>query len=273
MRRMLAAAVVVAVLIAGLAGLARAQPAQADQAALKQTLYNLDISIDSLRKGLTGEAKSHLRDAFALYSIGLNRDGRIENTDSALHTRISESFNSLSQSPEEDNIRTLRADVELAASKIGISLSFFYRHALFVILLISLVFSVIVTLISKRVVNWERVKQIKAEVGDWQKKLLDAQRKRDFKTVHKLQQDQGRIFSLQGEVMRASFKPTIFYIVPYFLLWWLLSKAYADWTVAWLPFSLPLPFVGTMGSLGFLGWFLLSYFGLSYIVRKLLIGD
>jgi uncharacterized membrane protein (DUF106 family) len=272
-RRILIFAVTVVVLVAGLAGVVRAQSAQDDQAALKQALYNLDMSIDSLRKGDNDGSKNYLSNARTIYLDDLNLGGRIENVDNALDNRIKTNFDSLYQTPVEENIRVLRADVSLAASKWGISLSFVFNHSILFIIFISIVFALVVTLISKRVVNWEEVKQKKKRVSDWQKALMDAQRKKDMKTVHKLQQEQKEMMALQGQIMMASFKPAIFYMVPYFILWMALSGLYGGWVVAWLPFNLPLPVIGTTVSLGFLGWYFLVYFGFSSIWRRLLIGD
>jgi uncharacterized membrane protein (DUF106 family) len=267
-RRIFVFAVVAFVLVAGLATLVKAQSAQDDQAALKQALYNLDMAIDSLRKADNSGATSYLNDALAEYN-----KFSVENVDNELDNRIKTNFNSLSQAPVEDSIRALRADVSRAASELGISISFIYNHSVLFILLISIIFALVVTLISKRVVNWEEVKQKKKRVSDWQKALMDAQRKKDMKTVHKLQQEQKEMMALQGQIMMASFKPAIFYIVPYFILWMALSGLFSGWVVAWLPFNLPLPVVGTTASLGFLGWYFLAYFCFSSIWRRLLIGD
>jgi uncharacterized membrane protein (DUF106 family) len=114
------------------------------------------------------------------------------------------------------------------------------------------------------------VKRKKKIFGDWQRELMSAQRKKDMKTVHKLQQQQKEMMALQGQVMMSSFKPAIFTMIPYFILWWALSGVYGNWVVAWLPFTLPI--LGSV-SLGFLGWFILTYFGFSSIWRRLLIGD
>ena len=267
-RRILIFAVTVVVLVAGLGGVAKAQSAQDDQAALKQALYNLDMSIDALRKADNSGATSNLGNALTEYN-----KFSVENVDSALDNRIKANFSSLSQTPVEEDIWALRADVSLAADKLGISLSFMFNHSMLFILFISIVFAFVVTLISKRVVNWEEIKQKKKMVSEWQKALRDAQRKKDMKTVHKLQQEQKEMMALQGQIMMASFKPAIFYMVPYFILWMALSGFYGNWVVAWLPFTLPLPIVGTMVSLSFLGWYLLTYFGFSSIWRRLLIGD
>jgi len=273
-RRIFVFAVVAFVLVAGLATLVKAQ-SEDRQNAFKQALYKLDMSIDSLRKADNSGVTSNLSNALAEYNkFSENVDNALDNRiDNALDSRIKANFSSLSQTPVEEDIRALRADVSLAASKLGISLSFVFNHSVLFILFISIVFAFVVTLISKRVVNWEDVKQKKKRVSEWQKALMDAQRKKDMKAVHKLQQEQKEMMALQGQVMMASFKPAIFYMVPYFILWMALSGFYSSWVVAWLPFNLPLPIIGTTVSLGFLGWYLLTYFGFSSIWRRLLIGD
>jgi len=272
-RRIFVFAIIAFVLVAGFAGVVRAQSAQDNQALLKQALYNLDMSIDSLRKGDNDGSKNYLSSASTICLENLNLDGRIENVDNALGSRIAANFDSLKTTPVEKDIWALRADVLRAANTVGISLSFLFNHSMLFILLISIVFALVVTLISKRVVNWEDIKQKKKRVSEWQKALMDAQRKKDMKTVYKLQQEQKEMMALQGQVMMASFKPAIFYMVPYFILWMALSGFYGSWVVAWLPFNLPLPIIGTMASAGFLGWYLLAYFGFSSIWRRLLIGD
>lgn len=269
-RRILISAMLAIVFVSVLVTPAKAQSAQDDQNTLRQALHNLDMSIASLRKGDNSGARVNLDSALTEYN---KFSPRVENVDNALDARIKTSFSSLSQTPVEDNIRALRADVVLAASALGVSLSPILAQSILIILLISILFALIATLISKRVVNWEDIKQKKKIFGDWQRELMSARRKNDMKTVHKLQQRQKEMMALQGQIMSASFKPAIFTMIPYFILWWALSGVYSNWVVAWLPFSLPLPFVGTTVSFGFLGWFILTYFGFSSIWRRLLIGD
>jgi len=270
MRKILTIIIFAILLSASLAGVMAQQTTEGNQDIVRKVLNNIDSSIISLRKGSTDAAGTSLQTAEGEYQ---KISPSVENIDNVLDNKIKQAFSSLIGSPAEDGIRALRADVSLAASKLGASISVIYEHAMFFILAIAVVFSLIITLITKRVVDWPKVKQMKKEFDDWRKQLLEAQRKKDMKRLYKLQQDQKRIMGLQGQVMMASLKPAIFYIVPYFLLWTWLGGIYSGWVVAWLPFSLPLPIVGTMVSFGFLPWFLLSYFGFSSIWRKLLIGD
>jgi uncharacterized membrane protein (DUF106 family) len=202
---------------------------------------------------------------------------RDKDFDRSLDARITQAFESLQKEPTEENIRALRSDISLIANKLGIRLSPIYEYALFVILGLSAIIALLVTLVNRRVVNWERMKQIKAEVAAFQKELRDAQIKRDMKRIHKLRQERKRIFALQGEMMRENLKPTFYYIIPLFIFWMVLSHVYGGWVVAWLPFGLPLPhflfFRGTWVSCGFLSWYFLTYFGFAQIFRKLLIHD
>jgi len=272
MRKIIAVIILVALLSAGLIGAVLAQQTTAENENIVwHILNNIDGSIHAVRKGDTTGAQASLRTAYNMYHDNISPG--VQNVDNALDNKIIQSFNSVYSSPTEDGARALRADIALAGSKIGASVSPVYSQAIFVILAIAVVFSLVITLITKRVVDWPKVKAARKEMDDWRKQMMDAQRKKDMKRLYKLQQDQKRIMGLQGQVMMSSFKPAIFYIVPYFILWIYLNGLYHGWVVGWLPFNLPLPYFGTMVSLGFLSWFLISYFGFSQIWRKLLIGD
>lgn len=269
-------AVCLLLLLAGSAA-AFAQTAEAgNQETLRHLLSDIDSSIIALRKGDREGAKSSLQGAFAKY-LELKGTGEniFENNVelAELDNLIKQMFDSLTTTPVEDNIRALRANVVSLASGLGIGLPFVYEQAMLSVLFLAAAISLLITLITKKVVNWEKVRQIKAEVDAWRKEFLDAQRKKDLKRLHKLQQDQKRIYELQGQMMSETFKPTIIYIVPYFIFWYWLNSFYRGWVMAWLPFSLPLPFYGLWVSCGFLSWFFISYFGFSSIWRKLLIGD
>ena len=275
MRRILVYPLIAVLLLASFVTIVGAEGAGNEQETYKKLLQTTDSSIVSLRQG--GSASGGLSQAQVLYDnlVGPHRnenfDDRSELTE--IDDRITQTFSSLQQSATEENIRDLHSDISLMASELGIALPFVYEHALFVILGIGVFVSLLITLITRRVVNWERMRQIKAEVSAFQKELRDARSKRDTKQMYKLQQDQKRIMALQGEMMKMNFKPMIFYIVPYFIFWYILAGVYSGWVVAWLPFRLDLPFFGTWVSCGFLSWYLLTYFGFSQICRKLLIRE
>lgn len=278
MHRILICPLIAVLLLASFVTIVGAEEAGNEQETYKKLLQTIDGSIVSLRHG--GSASGGLSQAQTLYN-NLVDPYRNNNFDNRL--KLIEIDNRIKtqtlgndywrQSAKEDNIRTLRSDISLMASGLGIGLPFNFEHALLVILAIGIFVSLLITLITRRVVNWGRMKQIKAEVSAFQQELRDARSKQDMKRLYKLQQDQKRIMALQGQMMKENFKPMIFYIVPYFIFWFILNGIYSGWVVAWLPFRLDIPFFGKWASCGFLSWYLLTYFGFSQIWRKLLIRE
>ena len=275
MRRILVCPLIAFLLLASFVTVVGAEEAGDEQGTYKKLLQTIDGSIVSLRHG--GSASGGLSQAQTLYDNlvgpyrGDNFDDRLELIE--IDNLITKAFSSLQQSATEGDIRDLRSDISLIAGELGIGLPFHFEHALFVILVIGMLVALLVTLISRRVVNWERMRQIKAEVSAFQQELRDARSKQDMKRLYKLQQDQKRIMSLQGSMMKENFKPMLFYIVPYFIFWFVLSGIFSGWVVAWLPFRLDIPFFGKWASCGFLSWYLLTYFGSSQIWRKMLIRE
>ncbi|MEM0358729.1 MAG: EMC3/TMCO1 family protein [Candidatus Hadarchaeales archaeon] len=236
----------------------------------KAMLGEVDQSLLSLRHGSEEGAKDHLGRAKEEYQTWRSV---LENLDPELDNEILKTFENLLSKPSERGILSLRSMLEKGISKMGLEVPLTYRHATSLVLLISLLFSLFVTLLTRRMVNWEKVRRIREEVASWQAELREAQRKKDMKKVHKMMLEQGRILSLQGEMMRESFRPTLVYLFPWLLLWALLSRIYVGWVMAWLPFSLPLPFFGEWSSCGFVGWLFITYFSFSHLWRRLLIGD
>lgn len=252
------------------AGGVRAQ-GENDQAALTLVVNLLDTSISSLRKGSPGSAGTLVGQASDNYDN--NFSSRVAAVENSLDNRIRTAFDSLKTNPVEENLFVLKGDVLRAAGSIGISLPPFYAYSMFIVLAVGVVVSLLITLLTKRLVNWDRVRENKAKISEFMKEYREAQSKRDMKQLHKLQQRQGEIRSLQGQVFAATMKPTIIYIIPMMLLYSLLNVAYSGWVIAWLPFRIDLPVLGPLVAFGVGLWYFITYLGFSQIFRKILIRD
>jgi len=265
----------IAVLIAAILVLAVHGDVQAQeenhQADLFTLVNKLDTSITSLRRGDTDGASALISEASDIYQADFSP--RIENIDNSLDSRIEEAFASLKQEPTENGIFALKNDVLQAAGLIGVFLSPIYSYSMFIILVIALVASLLVTLLNKWLVNWSFVKESRAKMSEFQKELREARSKRDMKQLHRIQQRQGEILKLQSEMFKQTLKPTIIYLIPLMLLWMILLGVYAGWVVAWLPFTIDLPIFGRLVAFGVGWWYFISYMGFSQIFRKILIGD
>jgi uncharacterized membrane protein (DUF106 family) len=245
-----------------------------DQDALMGVLGHMDSAARALKLGDNSGGISGLQSAYDSYMEALHP--KVENIDDELDNQIIQTFDSLTSTltvEDKDNVRALRSDIMLAGDAIGVGVPFPHQYGVFFVLGMAALLSFMITLVTKGVVDWPKVKALQEETKAWQNQLREAQRKRDMKIVYKLQQDQKRIMGIQSQVMKARMKPMIFYFIPLMVFWFWLSHLLGSWVVAWLPFILPLPFFGTWTSCGFLSWYFLTYFGFSTLWQKLIIGE
>lgn len=243
-------------------GSVRAQGENA-QATVMTLVRTLDTSISSLRKGDNEGAKSLIGQASDEYDAYLSSG--VENS---LDNKIKNAFTLLKENAVEENIFALRATILQITS-----LSPLYAYSLFIVLGIGVVVSLLATWLNKRMVKWDLVRKNKAEIAKYQKELREAMSKRDMKEVHKLQQRRGEISKLQGEMFTQTFKPTIVYMIPMMAIYLLLFNFYSGWVVAWLPFSIDIPFLGRLVAFGVGLWYFVTSFGFSQIFRKIMIRD
>jgi len=253
-----------------LPGLVRAQ-GQATSDDLFSVLNKLDIAASSLRKGDADSAKASMNAAFIVYENKFSSE--VTDADAALDAQIIDDFTVYTQSPTETDILSLRSEVSRAASLIGVELSPLFQYAIFLVMGLSFVVALFTTLVSKKMVDWKQFKEIKAKVTEYNKELRAAQKKRDMKQVYKLQQRQPEIMKLNSTMMSQNMKPTIIIMVVLLPLWFFISGIFKGWVVAWLPFSLDLPFVGQLVVFGMGWWYFLNSLAFSQILRKIIIGD
>ncbi len=142
-------------------------------------------------------------------------------------------------------------------------------NVMFGIFAVSALVSGIITFITARVVDQAEMKRMKARMTKIQDKLKDAQKKGDEKEIKKLQSE---MLENSGEMWRNSTKPMFFTMIPVILIFtWLPNYEYlrayveSNGYAALLPF--PLPYFGDR--LGWLGWYILSSFATSPLIRKL----
>ncbi len=183
-----------------------------------------------------------------------------------------------------EELKGIRDGITSLADETGeVGLSFIYEYSMFVILGVSLGLAVVVNLISRTVVDWESVNRVKQKQSDLKDELEKAKEEGDQKKVHKLQKKQQNFMKEHAGTMFSPMKSMLIIFIPFIIVFNLLRTTYGDigWVVAWMPFRLPWPqidffmlgqfFKGPVAALGFFGWYMLSYFGFSQILRKLLV--
>ncbi len=249
-------------------GLVKAQE-QDKEEALWGVINKLDIAASSLRKNDIQPALASIRKAAGEYESNLSPS--ISKVDNSLDAQIKEDFTAVSQGVPEEDVFSLRSKIIEAAALIDVHIPPVFIYSLFIVFAIGILVAFFTSYVSKRMVNWEMVKQNKAKMDEYRKELLAAQRKRDMKAVHKIQERQPEINQLQKEYMSQTFKPTIFIMVPLFLLWILMLPAFRGWVVAWMPFiRIDIPFMGPLVTFGVGWWYVLTNLGFSQIFRKIM---
>ncbi|KXB04479.1 hypothetical protein AKJ48_02400 [candidate division MSBL1 archaeon SCGC-AAA261O19] len=213
----------------------------------------------------------------SLYENTIRYDSRLSNLDNDINAK----FDSLQQSPSVDGIRDLRGMVSEMANGLGVELSFLYKYAFIIILFVSLVLAFSVNMVSRTIVDWEKVNKVKRKSEELKNKLKKARREGKSKKVHKLMKEQQEFTKKHMGVLFSPMKTMLIIIIPFIIIFQLLSSTYGGWVVAWMPVNLPWPnlnipllsrfFPGTVASLSFFGWYLLSYFGFSMTLRRFLI--
>ena len=268
--RVLACGLIFIAIFAVLTPVVAAQSTEEDH--LWRAVNSIDSSIRAVKLGRTQDARAALGGARTHYE---NFRFKVQEAAQELDNRVMQAFNSmLAAAPEDfrvENLKALRADVLSAAGAAGIWLSPLYHHPALVIAAAAAILALLVTLVSKRVIDWPRLKQAKEEQKALAKEILAATRKGDAKQIHKLQP---RYRQLSGEVMRAMPKQMFLSLIPFFIAWPVLEMIYSGWIVVWLPFGpIDLLFWTDVVSVGFFWWFILTHSGFSVIWRLLLIGE
>lgn len=188
------------------------------------------------------------------------------------------------QGDKEQAVKTLanlKNYIKEKAEEENIQLHFIYKYSILIILGVSFGLAIIVSFVSRTVVDWDEVNRVRDKQSELQDKLKEAKNENDSKKVHKLEKKQQEFMQEHMGTMFSPMKTMIIIIIPFIIVFQLLSRTYGGWVVAWLPFRLPWPdisfflfdrfFKGPVVSLGFFGWYLLSYFGFSQIWRKILV--
>lgn len=180
-----------------------------------------------------------------------------------------------------EEVKKIREEIVNQADDSGVGLSFVYKFDVLIILGVSFTLAVVVNMISRTVVDWKEVNKVRDKQSELQDELKKAKKENDTKKVHKLEKEQQQFMQEHMGTMFSPMKTMLIIIIPFIIVFQILSSTYGGWAVAWLPFNLPWPdigffifdrfFSGTVASLGFFGWYLLSYFGFSQLWRKILV--
>jgi uncharacterized membrane protein (DUF106 family) len=137
------------------------------------------------------------------------------------------------------------------------------------VFLVATLVSAIIIAISHRMVDQKRMKELKAEIAKYQKKIKKARDRRDLKRASALQNE---MMKYNKEMMGMSLRPMMYTFIPIIVIFtWLRQYEYLNEFIAQNGYLIALPFViPKFGStLGWFGWYILCSFPTSILIKKI----
>lgn len=143
-------------------------------------------------------------------------------------------------------------------------------------------FGLISNLLTRRFVDLQAERRIKAEINDYTKALRAATRAGDKQEQEKLKKKEASINQMRMKMSSARSKVALYTIVPFFAIYYLVLFLVGNVPVAYMPFSLPyicwtppnahscLVLASGAVAMTSFGWYLISSFSFSGLMTRLL---
>jgi uncharacterized membrane protein (DUF106 family) len=144
-------------------------------------------------------------------------------------------------------------------------------------------------ILTTKVTDQSKLRRYRKEISEWRKMMQTAQKTGDEKMALEAKRRSRIIQNMQKQVASQSFKPTLIFIIPFFIIFIILSTFYGRAPVAAIPYNLgllqPIPLFGQLivgytaasppsgyastYALTYIGWYLFCSFSLQAIINRL----
>ncbi len=145
-----------------------------------------------------------------------------------------------------------------------------------ILTLTAVAFTIVSNVMILRFVDLKAERRARAEFNEWQKQLREAMKKQDKKEEEKLKKKQVTMQTMQAKASMARLKVSMYTIVPFFVIYYLLLHFLGNVAGAWSPFYIPYIMTTTRFATGqgyevtTFGWYIISSFTFSSLIMKLL---
>ncbi|GEM_PF-1712730 len=118
------------------------------------------------------------------------------------------------------------------------------------ITLITFILSLLLFVVNKKLVNQDRLAQIRAEIKQYQDNMKAAQKEGNQEKVKNLEVEQQKMMGLTKEMMSMTTKPMLYTTIPFLGIYWYLGSIYGT---AGIVITLPV-----VGGLTWVGWYIIT---------------
>lgn len=132
-------------------------------------------------------------------------------------------------------------------------------------LVIAAVLGLLSTAANRLLVDVKRVATVTKEVNAWRREFEKARKSNDKQLLAKLTKKQQAMMKLQSQVAFDRMKVSFIFILPFYVVWIMLSSFFGQSTVAFSPIEIP--FAGA--KLSFFYWYLVCSFTISLPLSRI----
>ena len=127
------------------------------------------------------------------------------------------------------------------------------------------------SLLQKKMVDIERVKEVRGKLDELRRQIGEAKKRGDKKAVMKLQRKQMILMRESSSVLSQQFKASFALMIPFLILYWALISVFGQTPVAVSPVPFPWGAVSEDGlQLSFWVWYFLAALAVNLPITRLL---
>ena len=150
-------------------------------------------------------------------------------------------------------------------------------YSILFILVISFVITLATTLVSKRTIDYDKMRYYRKIVAEYTRLQKEyAFSKGDKRLAKKLEKMKPAYSEAQAEMTKMSMRPMLYTTLPLLAIFWILRGIYFEIPIVRLPFALPMIDLLRRGScfapdvIGYVGLYFMSSFMFSMVLQRLL---
>jgi len=152
-----------------------------------------------------------------------------------------------------------------------------YPLSMLVIFIVAIVMSSVSTALNKKFIDPNLMRRFREEYKELTRLMKELREESDLdrrlKLERKIKKKQARVTSLQAVIARQNLKIYLVTLVPFLIVFWILSMVFGTSPVAHLPFNAPdFPIISTFArgrNLTFIGWYALSSIFLVSLLNRI----
>ena len=139
-------------------------------------------------------------------------------------------------------------------------------YATFFILALTIVINLVMSFANKRAMDLEKYRRVMIESAKVRQELMEAMKSGNQRKISRAQNKQQDLLKEQQEMSMGRMKLTLYFFIPFILIWQVLNNFFGNTIIAYMP--LKFPFFGT--ELTIANWYILCSISVNIILSRVM---